>query len=386
MKRILRFSAGLILASSLLLTTVSRAYAFDAEGTFKARCTACHSIGEGKKVGPDLKDVTERRDEAWLLKFIKSPQAMFDAKDPTALKLLSEHNNVPMPNHEFDDDQIKAILAYITSVSKGEVPTKTEEQKPEASNEENKKSEDKKGAVISKLDTKPPFKGDAPEDKFNLYIWIACLIVLVGGGMFLFSIRSKCPDSALADPKKATGFLLVLALAVILGGNAVKNATRLGYSKNYQPQQPIEFSHKLHAGTMQINCQYCHAGASKSRHAGIPSASVCMNCHRVAKVGMPEIDKIWQAVEKNEPIEWIKIHNLPDHVYFNHSQHVVAGQISCQTCHGPVEEMSRVYQHAPLNMGWCINCHREEKIKVPGPFQGKTVAEAGGINCVRCHY
>lgn len=172
-------------------------------------------------------------------------------------------------------------------------------------------------------------------------------------------------------------------------------ARGVGLSQGYQPDQPIWFSHKIHAGTYEIDCQYCHTGASKGKNAWIPSTNVCMNCHKAIKVGTisgeAEISKIYNAYDNDIPIEWVRIHNLPDLAYFNHQQHVVAGQVECQTCHGPIEEMDVVYQYAPLSMGWCINCHRETEVQSDlyealGRDDVHTVEDIGGLDCARCHY
>jgi len=213
---------------------------------------------------------------------------------------------------------------------------------------------------------------------------------------------------------------LASILAVIaLGYYTVGSATALGRQQGYQPAQPIKFSHKLHAGVQQIECQYCHSGAAKGKSAVIPSANVCMNCHKGVtegpEHGKTEIAKIYKAVgwnpEKNEyikdykeqPIEWVRIHNLPDHVYFNHAQHVTAGKQECQTCHGPIEEMEVVEQHSSLGMGWCINCHRQTEVDFRGndyysvyeqfhkdlkdeKINKVTVEDIGGTECQKCHY
>ena len=172
-------------------------------------------------------------------------------------------------------------------------------------------------------------------------------------------------------------------------------ARGVGLSQGYQPDQPIWFSHKIHAGTYEIDCQYCHTGASKGKNAWIPSTNVCMNCHKAIKVGSisgeAEISKIYNHYENDIPIEWVRIHNLPDLAYFNHQQHVVAGEVECQTCHGPIEEMDVVYQYAPLSMGWCINCHRETEVQSDlyealGRDDVHTVEDIGGLDCARCHY
>ena len=214
----------------------------------------------------------------------------------------------------------------------------------------------------------------------------------------------------------------------------VKGAIGLGRTKNYQPEQPIYYSHKVHAGTNQISCLYCHGGAQESKHANIPSVNICMNCHmaineytgkdKIYKEDGTEVDgtaeiqklykyagynpavsKVWDP-EKAKPIEWNKVHNLPDHVYFNHSQHVKAGKVQCQTCHGEVQKMDEVKQFAELSMGWCINCHRTTQVQFKDngfysiyqkfhddlksgridSTKGITVEKIGGTECQKCHY
>ena len=161
-------------------------------------------------------------------------------------------------------------------------------------------------------------------------------------------------------------------IACVLAGCGV------GSQQGYEPVQPIPFSHALHAGEYKIDCQYCHFGAQRSRHAGVPPANVCVNCHAQVKKGAPEIQKLLAAVAENRPIEWTKVHRLPDFAYFDHSRHVRAGQIACQTCHGPVEEMVRVKQVEPMTMGWCLDCNRERAAKDP--------LKAPSTDCAACHY
>lgn len=266
---------------------------------------------------------------------------------------------------------------------------------------------------------------------------------------------------------------VVFALVVLGGYTTVNHAIELGRQQDYQPEQPIKFSHVTHAGLNQIECQYCHDGARRSKHSVIPAVNTCMNCHSAIKVGsnygtaeitkiyaaigydpienayikdydkltneeVKEVYKKWiaqeyikaerdldeleneveaqlEAIEKaltNEytgddkiagPVEWVRIHNLPDHAYFNHAQHVTVGNLKCQNCHGPVEEMELVYQYSPLSMGWCINCHRQTEVQFKdndyykayeryheeiksGERSSVTVEEIGGLNCQRCHY
>jgi len=181
-------------------------------------------------------------------------------------------------------------------------------------------------------------------------------------------------------PKKLFG-LVVLAVVIVGVVGFVKgltsNAVELGYNQGYEPDQPIDFSHELHAGKNKIACQYCHTTTEVSRHASVPSLNICMNCHLSVKtddknINKKEIEKLTSSFYANKPIQWQKVHLLPDHVKFNHSAHVRAGK-SCQTCHGPVETMKKVYQYNSLSMGWCVNCHRKPENKA-------------STNCGTCHY
>jgi uncharacterized paraquat-inducible protein A len=175
----------------------------------------------------------------------------------------------------------------------------------------------------------------------------------------------------------------VLRLAVIgslvagaaLSAFAVRAVSRVGIHQGYSPAQPIEFSHRLHAGETRIPCLYCHYAATRSQHAGIAAASVCMNCHGLLTTQTAEIQKLRESVLQQRPIQWVKVHNLPDFVHFDHSQHVRA-PVACQACHGAVERMVRVEQQMPLTMGWCLSCH-----------QARGVGDHGErTDCVRCHY
>ena len=233
---------------------------------------------------------------------------------------------------------------------------------------------------------------------------------------------------------KAYIALVAILLFCVGGYLTVTGAMSLGRTKNYQPDQPIYYSHKVHAGTNQISCLYCHGGAQESKHANIPSVNICMNCHmaineysgkdkifkedgtevngsaEIKKLYKyagydPAVSKVWDP-NKAIPIEWNRVHNLPDHVYFNHSQHVKAGKVQCQTCHGEVQKMNVAYQYAELSMGWCINCHRETQVQFKDngfysiyqkfhddlksgkidSARGITVEKIGGTECQKCHY
>jgi len=153
-------------------------------------------------------------------------------------------------------------------------------------------------------------------------------------------------------------------------------------NQGYSPAQPIAYSHAVHAGAMKIDCKYCHYGAERGRHAGIPPASVCMNCHEQVVKDHPEVQKVVAAIETGEPIEWVRVHYVPDHVFFDHSVHVNSG-VACQSCHGEVEAMGRVTQWAPLTMGWCVQCHREST----EPAAAGTAVETSRLtDCGTCHH
>jgi hypothetical protein len=185
------------------------------------------------------------------------------------------------------------------------------------------------------------------------------------------------------------------------------DAMRLGRQIDYAPDQPVKFSHKVHAGENGIDCKYCHTTVEQGKSAGIPATNLCMNCHIIIREGTNsgkfEIAKVVNAVENGEPIEWIRIHNLPEHVFFSHAVHVGSGKLDCTQCHGAVNEMDIMKQQNDLSMGWCVNCHRETKVDfVENPYYdqyeklhedlrtGKidsiTAEDIGANDCMRCHY
>ena len=182
-----------------------------------------------------------------------------------------------------------------------------------------------------------------------------------------------------------------VAMFSLAGGLAAWELSRVGIHQGYSPDQPIAFSHKIHAGDNKVPCLYCHYAARTSRHAGIPPLSVCMNCHNLLEKQTVDIEKLKEAVQERRPVRWIKVHNLPDFVYFNHSQHVLSG-VACQRCHGPVERMERVQQAAPLTMGWCLECHREHAHVATGFFERamqnltRKPTPAAELDCTSCHY
>lgn len=158
----------------------------------------------------------------------------------------------------------------------------------------------------------------------------------------------------------ALPIFLVLALVLAAGCGAAAAA----------PEQPIAFPHDVHAGTYKIPCQYCHSSASKSQFAGIPAMGTCMGCHRITARDKPRIQELTRAFEAGKPLQWTRVHDLPDFVQFTHQPHVRAG-VACQECHGPVQQMAEVSRRAPLTMGWCLDCHMKR---------------GAPTDCLVCHY
>jgi hypothetical protein len=153
---------------------------------------------------------------------------------------------------------------------------------------------------------------------------------------------------------KARVVLLVAVALVVIAYAWLHTWSNTGYA----PEQPIPFSHKIHAGTNHIPCLYCHTNAERSRHATVPALNVCMNCHSVVAVNKPNIIKLTQAYNSNTPIQWNRVYKLPELAHFDHSRHLAKG-FDCAQCHGPVATMDRIYQYRRLNMGDCVNCHRQ---------------------------
>ncbi|RLD79676.1 MAG: hypothetical protein DRJ10_08490 [Bacteroidetes bacterium] len=347
------------------------------EDNFKT-CAACHSIGEGRKIGPDLKGVTERRDEVWLIKFIQSSQTMVKAGDAEAVKIFDEYK-IPMPDNAFSEEEVKALLNYIETFDPNAVVKVKKTVKADPNFLENEKS-------------------NLPKNTKGLFYLSIIILVL---SIFDLTVTKFLKKAVLVHVTLIVSALFVMSMVTY------QEAVNLGRYPGYEPDQPIAFSHKVHSGENQIDCEYCHSGAMDSKRSGIPSANVCLNCHNVIKeganTGTAEIAKIHKAVEEGKAIEWVKVHNLPDHVYYNHAQHVNAGQMECEECHGDVENMGRLQQVNDLSMGWCLDCHRQKYIDIDNKYfgnqykqyhdeiakgmrKGVTVSEIGGENCGKCHY
>ena len=395
----------LIILLFAVSASVSAQNVEEGEKLYKANCTACHQI-DNKLIGPALRGVSDKYSEEWLIKWIKNSAEMIAAGDPDAIAIWEEYNKSPMTAFPyFSDDDVKNILAYI-------------EQAPE------------KQAVVAtaSVDGGSIVVEDQTSDYVILTIAIVLLLVIAG----LWKIKNTLKEVAgeesedlfsstitLVNAFFARKSLVTLTVFIILGfgvNSAWNLMLGVGVTKGYAPEQPIAYSHKLHSGINGIDCNYCHHSARHGKSAAIPSANVCMNCHTYINEGpsgKAEIQKIYDAVgfdpEKGQyiegyeqkPIKWVRIHNLPDHAYFNHSQHVVAGGLECQDCHGAIEEMEVVEQHAELTMGWCIDCHRQTEVKVADndyyeemhakfkenhPGEAFNVEAIGGLECGKCHH
>jgi len=383
------------------------------ETLFNNNCTVCHAIND-VVVGPALRDVHERRELPWLINFIRNSQKVIQSGDDYAVNLYNEYNKTLMPAFAYSDEEITSIVAYIKSESEAPVETAATE-----------------AAAAEGGGTAAAAGGGLPSEYLTIIlvgllvilVLILLVLVLIISVLTRFLNQREDLDDAdkeilgqqvnvqkLVRSKPFIGislfFFLAIALKLVIDG-----LYSVGMQQGYQPKQPIAFSHSLHAGQYEIECQYCHTGVMKAKSANIPSANICMNCHQQVKTESPEIQKIYAAIDfdpdtqtygnNKKPIEWVRIHNLPDLAYFNHAQHVNVGGLDCQTCHGPIEEMEVVYQHSKLTMGWCINCHRETQVNAEGndyydkllelhdsanPGEPLRVENIGGLECSKCHY
>lgn len=391
---------------------------------FKANCAACHSVGAKKVVGPGLQGVGEKHEREWLEKWIKNSGALIASGDAAANEIFNEYNKSIMPPQAVSTEDIDNILAYIANPGEGKVAAVEDSAIAEVGTEE--------------------------DNSTMIYLFIGVIVLLLiliitlnKTGVFVKEVIAKDAGETYEGPKTLgeglkelisnnKGIVAAIVIVLFFGGivNLMDGAFTIGVHEGYKPEQPIKFSHKIHAGDDKIDCNYCHSSARHSKTSGIPSLNVCMNCHTYidgssGKTFMydgeqysmtEEIQKIYDHLDYNPetkeygdnptPVKWVKVHNLPDHVYFSHQQHVVAGKQKCQTCHGPVEEMEVLEQSSPLTMKWCIECHQETAVATEGngyyddmhdrmtpEFKEKvlsdgvlTVQEIGGWECAKCHY
>lgn len=375
------------------------------KSVFNANCKTCHKLDQ-KAVGPALRGITERQTIEWAKSFIKNSQAVIASGDEYANNLYAEYNNLMMPQHEFlSDADLDNLLAYIEYGDKVDPAAEA-------------------AAAAAAGGEAGAGGGGIPTQYLTIIIVVLVIVlflILVVLGLII-SILTKYvnkqdldeTDKEFVSQKfefgkvlKSDAFVIIVTALVValVAKTAIDGLYTVGVQQGYAPTQPIAYSHALHAGTLEIECQYCHTGVEIGKSANIPSANICMNCHmHVQNVQgqdgiSPEIQKIYDAIDNNQPIEWVRIHNLPDLAYFNHSQHVKVGGIECQTCHGPIEEMEVVYQYSSLTMGWCIDCHRQTEINAQGnEYYDKLVQlhsdskdalkvkDIGGLECAKCHY
>ncbi len=354
----------------------------EGETLFKNNCSSCH-MTKRQLIGPALGEAKAKyeNDKEWLYEWVRNAPGMIASGDAKAVALFEQYQKLPMTAFPLlTNEQIDNIMAWAEDDVKEDI-------------------------VVSEA----PVVSDPFQDPKLFYTLLALVGILVmislvlvvitatlasavnakdGGQPFTFAQVQKQTLSILQNK-----FVITAVIVIALTGGLTKTAIearKVGLNQGYMPEQPIKFSHKLHAGQFEIDCEYCHSGVRKSKNAWIPSVNVCMNCHKYIqegpKYGAEEIAKVVSAWESKEAIEWTRIHNLPDHAYFNHAQHVTVGGLECQTCHGPVQEMEVVYQFSDLAMGWCVSCHRQEKVKVLGKETDMTVEDMGGLDCMRCHY
>ncbi|MBL1221808.1 c-type cytochrome [Chryseobacterium sp. L7] len=442
-----------LIAIGLLLSTSASIYGQDGdpkngEKLFKANCTACHALDK-QVIGPPLKGVVERVkteggvDKDWLHKWIKDNKALRASGDKYANEIFEKYNKTEMlqfPN--LTEKDIDDILAYTTNPP---APEPAADPKKDAATD----------AAVA-----------APANNTTTSVVIISLIAIAGLLVWiLIKLRQlvklgQSEDLAGLNETRVKSFSEIyekyhyigkaaLGILALLAAYGVWNWIMwIGVYKGYKPEQPIYFSHKIHAGEQKIDCQLCHSSAKYGKVSEIPSMNVCMNCHRTIseynadhymEPGKDkafydgEIKKIYAATGwdpekqqytgKTQPVEWTRIHNMPDFVYFNHSQHVVAGEqaiinsfnkknpnnkidVVCKACHGKIDTMNVVQMANDFTMGWCIECHRttevdmnngynkeyfknlHDKLKKQYPQDGGkiTVDAIGGLECGKCHY
>ncbi|MEL0455125.1 c-type cytochrome [Flavobacteriaceae bacterium SZ-1-7] len=418
---ILRLSLIILLAFTASLSAQDGDPA-KGKSLFNANCAACHQLDK-KMTGPALRKVEQRLaddeglDRDWIYAWIRNSSGVIKSGDAYANKVYNEYGGAAMTAFpQLSDEDINNILAY-TAEEKA-VPAET---------------------AVAAQGGQPAGATGGISNEIILGA-LAILFILLAIGLYLVNktLRRFAAAQNIELPEEAkrtplwkaflqnqflmlvTAIFFLLASAYFVYGYLMQ----VGVDQGYQPVQPIHFSHKIHAGDNGIDCKYCHSSARVSKTSGIPSLNVCMNCHKsiyeyngetspeyTKEFYDGEIKKLYAAAGwsdadqkytgESQPVKWVRIHNLPDFAYFNHSQHVTVAGVECQTCHGPVEEMEILYQHAPLTMGWCINCHRETNVavkdnayyeKIHEELSKKygvdelTAAQMGGLECGKCHY
>ncbi|MEI9807251.1 MAG: c-type cytochrome [Bacteroidota bacterium] len=406
---------------SLFIFSAIKISAQDGKALFQSKCAQCHNVFK-PLTGPALGGLTERGpwgDRQELYKWVHNPTGYMATNDYTK-GLKAQYGSEMTAFPALSTAEIDAIVSYIEATFKA-------------------------GPGDVKKDDNG---GGAPESNQNAVIFGVISLILAIIALILMQVNSnlkKMSDDAeginrpepVAFYRNKVYIAMVAIIFFVIGGFYItKAAIGLQRQKDYQPEQPIFYSHKVHAGINQINCLYCHGNAWESKSAAIPSVNVCMNCHKSITEytkgpklyngegqeinGTAEIAKLHEYAgfdpkkpnawdpSKAKPIVWTKIHSLPDHVYFNHSQHIKAGNVQCQTCHGEITAMDEVKQVSELSMGWCVNCHRQTKVNFnysdstgnkfysiyekfhndikSGKMDSVTVKDIGGLECQKCHY
>ncbi|MES2574562.1 MAG: c-type cytochrome [Bacteroidota bacterium] len=383
---------------------------------FNTNCAACHKL-DAKSTGPALRGVGAKHDKAWLYKWIHNSGDLIKSGDAAAVKVFNENNKVPMTAFpQLAEADIDNIIAYTM--------------------------EEKAAAPVAVAGQKLPGADVNDGGVSNEVVLGALVLIMLILIVMLFLVNSVLKKLVAADVNAASrevrlpiwkafvkNQFLVLVTSIFLllasGYFVYGYLMQVGNDQNYAPIQPIHYSHRIHAGSNGIDCNYCHSAARVGKTAGIPSLNVCMNCHKsISEVSDTtataeyskdfydkEIAKLYKAVGwdkenqkytgKTQPVKWVRIHNLQSFVYFNHSQHVNVAGVECQTCHGPVETFEIQKQFAPLTMKWCVDCHRKTEVKMEGnDYYAKiheqlskkygveklTAAQMGGLECGKCHY
>lgn len=417
---------SLLGAAMMLMLFTSNIIAQDGAKLFKQNCAVCHASHTDQKLtGPGLKGIFDRAPKGdWLKNWIINNEKLIKSGDAYANKIFNDNGKAAMTVFEgqLNDKDVDAILAFLQAPP----PAPKGLAGPVA------------GAPVAGAE-------EAARGIDPLYLILTIVVILAILITTLRSVRTSLQNTVNRNEGKAEnpevtfweeakGWMsghrrLVGVFCIILGFAGMKSCWDACYdigvyydweTKNgYHPEQPIKFSHKIHAGDNEIACQYCHFSVEKSRHSGIPTVNICMNCHKGIQegptTGKEEIAKIYAAAgfdpstgkydeSKANPIKWIKVHNLPDHVYFSHQQHVVVGKQDCANCHGDVKSMGTIEQKNPLTMKWCIECHRKTEVAMEGnpyyerlhkalkeKYKGQydvkfTVDKIGGLECAKCHY
>lgn len=381
------------------------------EALFNGNCKSCHRVKQ-KLVGPALAGIEGRAPSInWIINWVRNPAAVIASGDEYANKIYNEYNKSQMTAFtNYTDDQILDIIAYV----------KFEAEKPEAA-----------PVAAAGADGATGGGGAIPSSYLNAILIgmvVILVLLLVMLALIINALKRFLDTKNLTEEDKEVVhspintnsivsspgfiFLVVFIVAGVSFKAVIDGLYSIGVQKNYEPKQPIAFSHKIHAGQYEIDCKYCHTGVLRGKQANIPAVNVCMNCHNQIRkgtnTGEVEIAKIFAAAGfdpntstytgNTKPIEWVRIHNLPDLAYFNHAQHVNVAGIECQTCHGPIQEMEVVKQYSLLTMGWCIDCHRKTEVNTKGnQYYDKLVEihnskkpmkveDIGGLECAKCHY